>query len=135
MGPLEVVALTDSTEELSQKNCPKAKDPALQSDKCSSLFRISALASRPVTITLCSSEQLTKGKVLRFLLCHSKFLRNEPVCSVGRAFRDNFYLSPSPLPPPATILLARLSFFISSRVFFTQKASILQLSTPQQNFC
>ena len=44
---------------------------------------------------------------LRFLLWHCCFLRTKLVCSVGRAFRDNFCLSPWPLPPPTTQLLAR----------------------------
>ena len=45
--------------------------------------------------------------VLRIFLWHCCFLRTEPVCSVGRAFRDKVYLFPWPLPPIATYLLTR----------------------------
>jgi hypothetical protein len=80
-----------------------------------------------------------------FFLWYCCFLRTEPVCSVGRAFRDNFFLFPRPLPPPVTCLLTRKylnwpiaptkpSFFMCSGEFSTQKASTLLLSTMLKKY-
>ena len=86
------------------------------------------LDSTPLPTSLRCSHM---DAMLRFFLWYCSLLRTEPVCSVGRAFRDIFYLFPwlQPLQPTASqtrrsltwpIVTTKKSFPITSREFFNQ---------------